>query len=40
MLGAEPERVPDGTFIDRSVPDDCDVVERDAIHREERRSAA
>jgi len=40
VLGAEAERAPDGTFIDSSVLDDCDVVERDAIHQEERRSAA
>ena len=40
VLGAEPERAPDGTFIDSSVLDDCDVVERDAIHQEERQSAA
>jgi len=40
VLGAEPERAPDGTFIDSSVLDDCDVVERDAIHHEERKSAS
>src|SRR5207245_11656574 len=30
VLGAEPARAPDGTFIDGSVLDDCEVVERDA----------
>jgi hypothetical protein len=40
VLGAEWERGPDGTFIDSTVLDDCDVVERDAIQQEERKSAA
>ena len=40
VLGAEPARAPDGTFIDSSVLDDCEVVERDAIRNEERASAA
>src|SRR4051812_15680262 len=40
VLGAEPERAAEGTFIDSTVLDDCDVVERDAIHQEERKSAA
>lgn len=40
VLGVGPERAPDGTFIDSTVLDDCEVVERDAIHIEEQKSAA
>src|SRR4051812_13888969 len=40
VLGAEPPRAADGTFIDSTVLDDCEVVERDAIRREEQKSAA
>ncbi len=40
VLGAEPERAPDGTFIDSTVLDDCEVVEREAIRQEEQKSAA
>jgi fatty acid desaturase len=38
VLGADPPRAADGTFIDSSVLEDCDVTERDAIQAEERAS--
>ena len=40
VLGAQSERLADGTFIDSSVLDEYEVTERDAIQAEERASAA
>jgi fatty acid desaturase len=40
VLGAEPARSADSTFIDSTVLDDCEVIERDAIRNEERASTA
>lgn len=38
VLGAESAKSADGTFIDSTVLEDCDVTERDAIRAEERAS--
>jgi hypothetical protein len=39
VLGTETSAA-DGAFIDSSVLDDCEVVEREAIRQEEQKSAA
>ena len=38
VLGVESGSFPDGTFIDSSVLEDCDVTKRDAIRAEEQAS--
>jgi fatty acid desaturase len=40
VLGAQSDPAADGTFIDGSVLDDCEVIEREAIEHEEQKSAA